>query len=111
MKKQLLIVLLAVSLSSYSRAQQSQTQKCLSEHGYWTVESNVKTPKTSIIYFYNNDNVMVYKEKVDGFRLKINKTKTRMRLKGILEQSVTAWEQKHIFSENNLLVATALKNK
>lgn len=109
MKKHLLTVLVAVSLCSFSFAQQHHSPKWVSEKGYWMVESNVKTPKSSTIYFFNNDNVMVYKEKVEGFKLKINKTKTRMRLEGILEQSVTAWEQKHIFSENTFLVATALK--
>lgn len=109
MKKNLLTVLLAVALSSFAYAQQNHTTKWLSRKGYWMVESNVKTPKSSIIYFFNNDNVMVYKERVDGIRLKISKTKTRMRLKDILEQSVTAWEQKRICPENTFLVATALK--
>ncbi len=41
------------------------TPKCVSEKGYWVAESNIHTPKVNTIYFYNNDNVMVYKENVN----------------------------------------------
>jgi hypothetical protein len=110
MKKHFLTILLVIFVTSVCYSQkQNENPKWLSQKGYWVVESNVKTPKSSIIYFFNNDNVMVYKENVKGLKLKINKTKVKMSLKNILEQSVTAWEQKHISRENEYLVATALR--
>jgi hypothetical protein len=110
MKKHILTIL-AVTVFAVACYSQSETKnpKWLSEKGYWMIESNVKTPKSSTLYFYNNDNVLVYKEKVEGVKVKINRTKVKMSLKNILEQSVTAWEQKHIIKENDYLVATALK--
>lgn len=109
MKKYFLAIMLVVVVTSISYSQQNETPKWLSQKGYWIVESNVRTPKNSVIYFYNNDNVMVYKENVEGLKVKINRTKVKMSLKKILEQSVTAWEQKHISRENDYLVATALR--
>lgn len=109
MKKYFLAIMLATVVSSIGYSQNNERPKWLSLKGYWIVESNVKTPKSSIIYFYNNDNIMVYKENVEGLKVKINRTKVKMSLKKILEQSVTAWEQKHISRENDYLVTTALK--
>ncbi|WP_410971329.1 hypothetical protein, partial [Salmonella sp. SAL04269] len=34
------------------------TPKWVSEKGYWIIESNIKTPETSIVYFYTNDNTL-----------------------------------------------------
>jgi len=81
----------------------------ISDKGYWVVESNVKTPFNSIIHFYNNDNVLVYREKVDGVKINLNKSRTKMRLKKILEQSIVAYEKNHAITENEQWVAKALK--
>lgn len=40
------------------------TPKWVSEKGYWFAESNIHTLKVNTIYFYNNNNVLVYKEYV-----------------------------------------------
>ncbi|HWI93617.1 MAG TPA: hypothetical protein VNT20_20190 [Flavisolibacter sp.] len=109
MKKYFLAIVLMIVFTAISYSQQNDKPKWLSKKGYWLVESNLSSPKSSVIYFYNNDNVLVYKENVEGLRVKINKTKVKMSLKKILEASVTAWEKKHISRENDYLVATALK--
>jgi hypothetical protein len=111
MKKHIVITtLLAVAFTSVCYSQsESKHPKWLSEKGYWMIESNVKTPKNNTLYFFNNDNVLVYKEKLEGVKLNINRAKVKMSLKNILEQSVTAWEQKHIANENSFLVAAALR--
>lgn len=36
---------------------------------YWVIESNLKTPKKSIVYFYTAGHVLMYKENVDGRKL------------------------------------------
>jgi hypothetical protein len=120
MKKYLRMLLLTIIVSSMSLAVSAQdeeverpktypTPKWISEKGYWQVESNVKTPRNSIIYFYNNDHVLVYKEKVERVRLKLNKKRVLMCLKTVLEQTVTAWEQKHQPEENRALLAVELR--
>jgi hypothetical protein len=119
MKKGLRMLLLIIIVSSVAHtgfAQEEEerpkvypTPKWISEKGYWQVESNVKTPRSSTIFFYNNERVLVYKEKVDGVRLKLNKKRVLMCLKTVLEQTVTAWEQKHRPEENKALLAVELR--
>ena len=113
MKKQLLPLLATILFVAFSTASFAQQQpakklpKWLSQDGYWVVEGNVKTPKKNTIYFYNTENTMVYKETVEGVRLHLTRIKTLMRLKSVLEQSVTAWQQQHVSIENQALVAMA----
>ncbi|PZQ99010.1 MAG: hypothetical protein DI539_28865, partial [Flavobacterium psychrophilum] len=47
----------------------------VSEKGYWVAESNINVPKQYTIHFYNNDHVEVYKEKVEGVVLKLQRRK------------------------------------
>lgn len=109
MKKLLLsfFVLATVSVSCF--AQKEKHSKWVSDKGYWMIESNIKTPKSSIIYFFNNDNVMIYQEKVQGMRIKTKKQRTLTRLRAALEQAVVAWEKGIKPGENDLLVTTAFK--
>lgn len=118
MKKQFFTffaTLLFVSLSTTLFAQepsetgQHPTPGWVSDKGYWVVESNIKTPGNSTLYFYTTDNVLVYKENVAGMKIRLNRTKVLMRLKNVLEQSVTAWQEQHISKENQMLVAIALR--
>lgn len=85
------------------------TPKWVSEKGYWIIESNIKTPETSIVYFYTNYNTLVYKEKVEGVVLNIKKQKMKMRLKKLLEQMIYAYELEKRFRENEMWVANSIK--
>lgn len=85
------------------------TPKWVSDFGYWVVESNINTPKHNIIYFYNNDNILVYKETLEGTTLKLNKRNTKMRLKKLVDQTVAAYAQNQKADENKMLVATLVK--
>lgn len=86
------------------------TSKWVSTIGYWVVESNINKPKHNIIYLYNNDNVLVYKESKDGEVLNLNQRRTKMRLKKMVEQKVTAYVQKQKETEDQMCVST-LSNK
>jgi hypothetical protein len=109
MKKHVLTVLFVLLAAAAYCQKIGKKTSWVSEKGFWMVESNVKTPRSSTIYFFNNDKVLVYKEKVEGMRVKINRQRVRMSLKKILEASVVAWEQHPVSKENELLVATALR--
>src|SRR5215208_5097663 len=114
MKKQISIFTLSLVLSLFSTsclAQGGRTNipKWVSEKGYWVVVSNLKTPENCVIYFYNNEKELLYKEKVEGMKINLNKRKVLMRLKNVLEQSLIAWENQHLMKENEMLVAMALK--
>ncbi len=118
MKKQRLLFglfLLFIVESATSFAQDERqavahsTSKCVSKLGYWVIESNVNTPKHNIVYFYNNDNVLVYNETIDGDVLNLNKRRTKMRLKKMVEQKVTAYVETQKESEDQMRMANLSK--
>ncbi|HEY1200932.1 MAG TPA: hypothetical protein VGE79_08125 [Niastella sp.] len=82
-----------------------------SSKGWWMIESNIHSPKQHIVYFYNIDGVMVYKEKLEDVRLNPQKRKTQMQLKQVLEATIVAWEKEHKVVENETLVVNCLKGK
>lgn len=89
--------MLALAIGSIKGLAQETTTgrpipKWVSDKGYWQVVSNIKDPKNFMIYFFNNEGVLVYHEKVEGVKLDLKKKKTLMRLKRALEQSIVAWE-------------------
>jgi hypothetical protein len=107
------ISLSCLSFSSFAQDDQPNyapaIPKWVSEMGYWIIESNVKTPESSIIYFYNNDNELVYKEKIEGMRINLKKRRVLMHLKTVLEQSIIGWNEQHVLKQNEMLVTAALK--
>ena len=116
MKKQIASLIVGIGLCGLYNIASAQDEvvnypqpKWVSDRGYWTIESNIKTPENSVIYFYTNDNVLVYREKITGVKIDLKKRKVLMNLKRVLEQSVTAWETKHMLDENQMRVTIALK--
>ncbi|HET6226127.1 MAG TPA: hypothetical protein VFF27_07590, partial [Bacteroidia bacterium] len=61
------------------------------------------TPKSAIVYFYNNDNILVYQEKIEGVKLNPKKDATKMKLKKVLETAVWAWNAKQPVKESQSL--------
>ena len=102
------LMLAGITITCFSQ-QKKSVPKWVSDRGYWIIESNRKMPKKSTIYFYTNDNVMVYQEKVEGLKLKTARQKTLVHLKQVLEQTVTAWEKGIKINDTGLLVATPFK--
>lgn len=116
MKKHFLLFVLFLTFAGFCFAQgvgpQPQkvvTPKWVSDKGYWVIESNVHTPKNNVVYFYTLNNELVYKERIDGMKIKVNKAKVCMKLKAALEGAVTVWETTHTAKENETLIAVALK--
>lgn len=114
MKKNCLVTLIMVFLFQAVALAQDKSRVSpdwVSDKGWWVVESNIHTPKQHIIYFYNNDRVLVYKEKIEGMRINASKRATRLQLKQVLETSVLAWEKKQELRENQSLVINCLRQK
>jgi hypothetical protein len=82
-----------------------------SAKGWWVVETATRSPKQQIVYFYNREGVLVYKEKLDGIRLNPEKRKTKMHLKQALEAAVVGWEKEGLVKEGGSLVLSCLKGK
>ena len=109
----LVLFLSAISIAAFSQDQDHVyspvTPKWVSEKGFWQIESNKNTPENSIIYFFNNDGTLVYKERIEGQVINIKKRKVLMTLKKVLEESVVAYEERHSYDENARRVALLMK--
>ena len=94
MKK--LFFLLTITCICVAASAQNKTKvpRYVSDMGFWVVEDNIHTPNQCTVYFYNNNQELVYQQKVSGGKLNLAKRKVLMALKGALETSVVAWEQK-----------------
>ena len=110
--KKLFLSLLTVLLICFSaaslQAQTTPTKPWVSDKGYWVVESNKQTPKEAIVYFYNNDHVLVYKEEIKNQKLKLTKAKTLVRLKAALEEAIDH-SQKSTWASRTDLVSQHLQ--
>jgi len=112
MKKQVMVLLIIGLLFQTSTfAQRKGNPEGISEKGWWVIETNIHTPKNNIIYFYNNEGVLVYKEKIDGIRINPSRKTTRLQLKQVLESAVVTWEEKHTLQEDQALVSNQLKKR
>ena len=83
----------------------------VSDMGYWVVESNIHFPKTHEVSFYTHDNLLMYKERLEGVKLNPEKRSVKMKLKKTLESSVLSWyRQKTVqpgYNDNQAFVKTA----
>jgi len=77
----------------------------ISDKGFWQIESNLYTPQNSIVYFYNNENILVYKEYLGGVELDLNERKVKMRLKRALHIAIKSWNKDHVLRNNQQWVA------
>jgi len=84
------------------------TPRWVSSKGYWMVESNIREPRHSCVYFYTNDDILVHKETIDGVKLSVSKTRTKMKLKKALEIVVDAWAAGHPYDTTGNAVAALL---
>lgn len=105
----LLTVLLLCFFTASLKAQATPAKPWVSTKGYWVVESNKQSPKAAIIYFYNNDHLLVYKEEIKNQKLKLTKTKTLLRLKAALEEAIDQ-SQKSTWASRRDLVVQHLRN-
>jgi hypothetical protein len=92
-----LILLALISIGSLAQLQRKahpEIPKWVSDKGYWVIESNIHTPLDHIVSFYNNDQVLLYKETLNGVKLDPEKRRVKMKLKKLLEAAAFAWEKK-----------------
>ena len=71
---------------------------------YWVVESNIKTPKHSMVYFYSTNHEVMYKETIDGKRLNVNRQKIRRKLNEALHDVTLVWQKDMQFKIDDFLV-------
>jgi hypothetical protein len=113
MKKIFVIILasfICLGINTAFSQTSNKNPNWVSKNGYWVIESNTKDKYNHVIWFYNNDAVVVYKETVSGTKLKHTKRKVRMKLKKILDSAVLTFENsnKNSFPAEQDLVSSVL---
>lgn len=81
-------ILISAFIAMLSLTVSAQEKKDNANFANWVVESNVKTPKSSIVKFYNANQELVYQEVVIGKKIKIERAKVRDGLNQILKQII-----------------------
>jgi hypothetical protein len=85
-----------ISVAQEQITKRNKSPRWVSEKGFWQIESNINSPEKSTVYFYNNENALVYKEHVEGIVLDLNKRRVKMRLKNALETALLSWSNKRV---------------
>lgn len=104
MKNLALNMMLLMAVATGAKAQNSKAfQKA--DFANWVIESNVKTPKNSIIKFYNAQQELIYEEEIKGKKLNVNRKKVKTTLNEVLAKLVAKTDELPTYN----LVAASLK--
>ena len=103
------IVVLLVTSGVYAQPIKNKSPRWVSKKGFWQIESNIHTPGKNIVYFFNNDRVLVYKENLDGVVLNLKKKRVKMRLKKALEAAIFTWNKNGRSQNDQELVNSLFK--
>ena len=106
MKHVIFFALLLLSTASF--AQQKDKTRCMPAHGFWVVESNVQSPKESVIFFYNKEGQCISREVVSGRRVNVKRKRVVRHLNDVLNQSLLAWKENATVKENAFFLAKRL---
>lgn len=85
--KRLFIFILILS-TNWAAAQTSALPKWLPGEGYWVAESNKANKYQATVYFYNNDNQLIYKETIVHRSFNLAKRRTLMHLRSVLDTAI-----------------------
>ena len=96
----LLLSLAIISTAGYAQ----RKHVAMPDEGYWVIESNVKTPKKSTVYFYTRSQQLIGQQEITGKKLNVTKKKVVKELNGMLFQSLTAWNQKETDKNASMMV-------
>jgi hypothetical protein len=86
-----------------------KTPRWISDKGFWQIENNAHSPDKSIVYFYNNEKTLVYKEHVQGVVLDLSNNRVKMRLKKALEAALEAWKRNPLVQYDQQLISLLFK--
>lgn len=59
--------------------------------GHWQLVSNVSTPRSATVQFYNSDGVLMHEEAVEGRKINIARRKVCRRLDDALSLAYQSW--------------------
>src|SRR5215207_4571317 len=95
MKKILFSLLLLSGLTAFGQSVNNDMPG-----GFWVIENNIKTPRSSTIFFYNSARTLIYKETVTGKKINVSRSKTVKQLNAALSQSLLAWQREQVLRQD-----------
>lgn len=98
---------LSIASGVYSQGlhKKNKTPRWVSDQGFWQIETSIHTPDKNIVYFYNNDQILIYKENVDGIILNLKKKRVKMRLRKALEAAIHTWNRDHQYRDDQQVIS------
>ncbi|MEO6731082.1 MAG: hypothetical protein ABIN01_07680 [Ferruginibacter sp.] len=94
-----------VNAQATERNTSPKSPKWVSDKGFWVIETNIKTPRHSIVHFYTNEKQHVYQEQVDNVVLNVKKRRTLMKLKRVLDKVMYEWQTNDVVEDQKQLIA------
>ncbi len=87
------------------------SQKSIPGKGYWVIEGNIHSPKTNTFYCYNNEDSLIYTEKIVGIKFNTKRRTTLKKLNKMLNNSLLTADKINTATENGSLVKAILNVK
>lgn len=75
------------------------------EQGFWVIITRDNAPAMTVVRFYNERQVLVYEEHLDGVRLDGSNHRVQQRLNKSLRTALVAWEGNRKVMRDQGLVA------
>jgi len=114
MKKFLFVATLLISITrSFAQNQSNSNTKSEAtpppSKGFWVVESNIHVPGKCVVYFYNDQQQLIYQENVENKKINVSRKKTQKQLNGILDKALASYAAKQAASTDMAWVSTAIR--
>jgi hypothetical protein len=109
-----IVLICGIFVSLSVKAQETKNKplkKWVSENGYWVIEGNIHSPKSNTLYCYNNEDSLIYTEKLVGIKINTNRRATLKRLNRMLNKSLIGWNAARIRSEAQMPATAILQNQ
>jgi len=98
-----LFVLLMPALAVHAQAKLND----LPEKGFYVLISNKDSVNATTVQFYNDEEQLIYEEKVHGKKLNLSRKKVRLSLNSCLSKALLAWNyKKEVLLDKNWVAVT-----
>jgi hypothetical protein len=104
------LVFLFVLLISVSAAHAQVKQNDLPEKGFYVLINNKDSANATTVQFYNDNQQLIYEEKLMGRKLNLDRKKVRRSLNSCLNKALLAWNyKKEVLLDKNWVAVTMHK--
>src|ERR1700754_2503479 len=101
-----LLVLFVLFISASTAYAQSKLND-LPEKGFYVLITNKDSMHVTTVQFYNDEQQLIYEEKLQGRKLNLGKKKVRRSLNSCLTKALLAWNyKKEVLLDKNWVAAT-----